>query len=181
MAELREITSEQLKKILEEHRKWVGTKGKLGKRADLGFANLQKADLRGANLQKANLLGADLQEADLGVANLQKANLINAKLQEAYLRGAKLQEAYLRGANLQGAYLFSADLQKAYLGNANLQGANLVGAVGLTVSQVKFAKSWDLAYYSDDFLKKLGLQPGHNESVKKKLAELAKKAAGTKK
>ncbi len=129
---LREVSPEELAKILEAHRKWVESEGKEGERANLYRANLQEADLRGAKLQ-----GADL-----------------------------------RGANLQGANL----------GGANLQGANLGGAKGLTASQVKKASRWNMAFYSDDFLRKLGLPPDHNQRVKKKLAELEKekKATGAK-
>ncbi len=96
--------------------------------------------------------------------------------------GKEGERADLVEANLQGAYLVEANLQGAFLVEANLQGAYLVGAKGLTASQVKEAKNWKLAFYSDDFLKKLGLPPDHNERVKKKLAELEKekKATGAK-
>ncbi len=126
------IPPEQLKKILEAHRKWVEPEGKEGERADLSGANLQGANLRGANLQEADLRWANLQEADLW------------------------------RASLQGAYLREAE--------------------GLTASQVKTARNWELAFYGDDFLKELGLPPDHNETVKKKLAEMEKekKATGAK-
>ncbi len=64
--------------------------------------------------------------------------------------------------------------ERADLFEANLQGATLVGAKGLTASQVKKAKNWKLAFYDGDFLKKLRLPPDHNERVIKKLAELEK-------
>ncbi len=72
--------------------------------------------------------------------------------------------------------------ERADLRGANLQEADLRGAKGLIASQVNIAKNWELAIYSDDFLKKFGLKPDHNESVKKKLAELEKekKATGAK-
>ena len=123
MAELREITQDELNEILEQHRKWVESEGKEGEKAELRMANLQEANLSGANLQGANLF------------------------------------------------------------RANLQGASIFIAKGLTVSQVKAAKNWELAFYSDDFLKELGLPPDHNKTLKKKLAELEKKEkdAATKK
>ncbi len=86
MAELREIGPEQLKEILEDHRKWVETwmkEEREGKRADL-----QKADLSGAYLE-----GANLQEAILVEAKLRGANLSGAKLQKADLRYARGLEA----------------------------------------------------------------------------------------
>ncbi len=156
---LREVSPKKLAKILEAHRMWVESEGKEGERADLNEANLQEAYLGEANLQGANLFEANLQGAKLDGANLYEANLYRANL----------SEANLLGANLQGATLLLA----------NLQGATVVGAKGLTASQVKAAKYWELAFYSDDFLTELGLPPDHNERVKKKLAELDKEKKAT--
>jgi hypothetical protein len=144
MADLREIPPERLKEILEVHRKWLESGGKEGKQADL-----RKANLRGVNLREANL-------------------------QEAYLIKADLQEANLVGANLQEATPYGANFQGAVLRDANLQGTKLLTTRGLTARQVKAAKKWELALYSDDFLKELGLPPDHNERVERKLAELEK-------
>ena len=185
----REIPQDELKKILEAHRKWVESEGKERERANLVDANLQKATLFKANLQKADLFKANLQGAglwraslqgaNLRGANLQKATLFKANLQMADLGGANLQEADLSDANLQGADLWRANLQKATLFKANLQGAYLREAEGLTASQVKTARNWELAFYGDDFLNELGLPPDHNERVKKKLAEREKEKKAT--
>ena len=80
----------KLRKILNEHKRWIETNQREGSRANLQGANLQRADLREANLQGANLQGA----------NLRRANL----------RGASLRRADLRGASLRGASLREADL-----------------------------------------------------------------------
>ncbi len=109
--------------------------------------------------------GREGEKKYLRKANLQGANMIKADLQEANLVGANLQEATPYGANYQGAVLR----------DANLQGTKLVTTRGLTARQVKAAKNWKLAFYSDDFLKELGLPPDHNERVGKELAELEKK------
>ena len=169
MAELREITQDELKEILEQHRKWVESEGEEGEKADLRAANLQEADLSGANLQKANLFDANLQEASLRIANLQEADLLDANLQKADLFDANLQEANLSRANLRGANL-GTDLTFGRIRD-------------LTAPQVKKAKNWELAFYEKDFLKELGLPPDHNKTLKKKLAELEKKEkeAATKK
>jgi len=66
VAELREITQDELKEILEQHRKWVESEGKEGEKAELRVANLQEADLFDANLQEANLSRANLWGANLG-------------------------------------------------------------------------------------------------------------------
>jgi uncharacterized protein YjbI with pentapeptide repeats len=116
--EYREIGEDELKQILNEHKKWVKSDGKEGKQADLQSANLQYYNLNGAILQKANLKEA----------NLQKANLSSANLQKAILRGAKLQKANLSGANLQKTFLYKADLEKAILNEASMIKANLYSA-----------------------------------------------------
>jgi uncharacterized protein YjbI with pentapeptide repeats len=107
----REISDEELQRILGDHKKWVEVEaedrtGLDRLRADLSRADLRKRDLRdtqlqGANLQGAKLLGAQLQGADLYEAQLQGANLRKAQLQKAYLREAQLRGAYLRGANFE--------------------------------------------------------------------------------
>ena len=89
---------DNLKKILEEHKKWLNRDG--GIRADLSRADLTEADLIGADLR-----GADLREADLTEADLIGADLRGADLREADLREADLREADLRGADLTRADL----------------------------------------------------------------------------
>ena len=54
----------QLKNVLELHRKWINDEPG-GKRANLWRANLRGAYLREADLREADLRGADLREADL--------------------------------------------------------------------------------------------------------------------
>ena len=93
----------ELKAILKDHKLWIQSDGKQGKRA-----YLQGTDLGDANLDGANLTGADLDGACLHGANLCNANLTDANLQFASLYGANLQGANLRGANLQDADLRDA-------------------------------------------------------------------------
>ena len=68
-AKLREVSEDELKRILAAHKKWVETDGKEGERADLSRTNLQdaalaRADLRGAVLTSAqNLTREQLDEA----------------------------------------------------------------------------------------------------------------------
>src|SRR5579872_5847722 len=132
------FSSEKLKSLLDDHKKWILTGGKEGSKAYLYGADLSGADLSGANLSGANLSGAylsgaylsgaDLSGAYLSGADLSKANLSGAYLYGANLSGAYLSGAYLSGADLSGAYLSGADLSKANLSGAYLYGANLSGA-----------------------------------------------------
>ena len=115
---------EQLKEVLDQHRKWL--RGEIsGKRANLTGVNLRGVNLSGEYLSGANLTGADLFDADLSGANLRGADLSGADLSGAYLFDANLSGADLSKANLTGAYLLDAHLLDANLSGANLSGADL--------------------------------------------------------
>ena len=111
---MREITQDELKEILEQHKLWLNDNTK-GCRANLSYAYLYNA-----NLSNANLSYAYLHNARLSNANLQNANLHNANLSNAYLHKADLSHADLSNANLSYAYLSNADLSRANLSNANI-------------------------------------------------------------
>jgi hypothetical protein len=148
---IKTYTPEELKAILELHRKWwYGEAG--GQQADLGGADLGGADLRSADLGGANLGGANLRSADLGGANLGGADLGGADLGGANLGGANLRSADLGGANLGGANLGGADLGGANLGGANLRSADLGGAnlrsadlggANLGGARLTFGETWE--------------------------------------
>ena len=113
------MKDEELREILEKHRKWLNNEDG-GERADLHGTDLQEADLRRANLQEADLHGtclrwASLQGANLWGANLQEADLTTADLNIACLHGTCLRRASLQGANLHGTDLRRADLRGANL------------------------------------------------------------------
>ena len=123
------MTSEEIKKVLDLHKKWLNNEQSGGRAnlsgADLREANLSGANLRGADLCKANLSWAELSEANLSWANLSGADLHRADLHRADLSGADLRGANLREANLHEANLSEANLSWAELSKANLSGANL--------------------------------------------------------
>ena len=93
----------ELKAILKDHKLWIQSDGKQGKRASLQGVNLQGANLHGANLYGANLTGADLEDASLYGANLQGVNLRGANL-----RGAKFTTNFKKIGWFYGA-TFSED------------------------------------------------------------------------
>ena len=68
------MTSEEIKKVLELHKKWLNNKQN-GERANLREANLHEANLSGANLRGADLRWAELRAANLSGANLRGADL----------------------------------------------------------------------------------------------------------
>ncbi len=140
---MRRVTGEELRLVLEQHRLWVESGGKVGSRAnlsrcDLSGENLEGAMLSGAkllgcNLSKARLIAADLSgsylaNADLSQAELSLANLTNARLTDARLVKAELHHANLSGAYLDRADLSNADLRHATLFQADMHKILLVGA-----------------------------------------------------
>jgi hypothetical protein len=118
LANGRVINRADLDRILQAHKKWVGSFGKRGKKADLRGAELYGADLSKAGLVVANLSGADLRWADLRGAELYRADLSRAYLTWANLSGADLRWANLSKANLEGANLSKANLEEANLSGA---------------------------------------------------------------
>jgi len=91
---MKEITKDELEKILKDHKDWLADKTK-GKRADLHNADLSNADLSNADLSNANLRYADLRYADLRYADLRYADLHLSNLSYADLRYANLSYANL--------------------------------------------------------------------------------------
>ena len=126
MNELREITREELYKVLYYHKRWHATHGKEGERADLSYTDLRYVDLLWymytnsmmyVDLEYANLRGANLTHAGLYRVKLFHADLKDADLSYADLRHAVLRCSDLAFANLAGADLKGADLQNANLTN----------------------------------------------------------------
>ena len=86
MKELRKISEDELKRILDDHKLWLQSNESKGKRADLSDADLMGADLKDAVLHDANLRRADLRRADLDRANLTTADLTGASLRTGWVR-----------------------------------------------------------------------------------------------
>jgi uncharacterized protein YjbI with pentapeptide repeats len=144
---------------------------------DLKRADLKKAALQGAILKNANLRGTDLSFADLSGADFHKANLVLTHLGAANLTEADFSGANLCDANLSEANLCAANFSDAVLVGALFQGADLnktrleENIKDLSPSQVKTAKNWECAFYSEAILDRLGLPPDHNQTLRKEMEE----------
>jgi uncharacterized protein YjbI with pentapeptide repeats len=137
-----------IKEIIAEHRVWVNTLGREGKRADLVGLNLSNVVLDGvqlqaASLQKALLDGASFENGVFTMSDLSDSNACGASFVKADCRGVNFSMSRLDSANMQYADFSSmpisrsinptywpanfsgANLQHAYLRGANLQGAHL--------------------------------------------------------
>ena len=160
---------------------WLNLEGTHLEGANLSSSNLTKANLMRSSLKNAYLHGAILDNADFEQADLDFAVLRDANLKDANLYGAQLCDSDLSSASLQGAMLSNADLRNADLQDANLRGARLAKSnllfadlrqtKEITIDQLKEALNWNLAKYSPDLIKSLGLPPKHNKNVKEKNLE----------
>ncbi len=113
MAELRKISENELKKILEDHKTWLESDGEKGVRADLSDTNLSNANLRGANLSHADLrnvyLGSTwISHVNLSMADLSFANFILVDLRHANLENASLLFTRFSDTNLENSIFSGA-------------------------------------------------------------------------
>ena len=111
------MTQEQLNEVLKQHKVWLDSDGKEGKRAVLRYTDLTCVDLTGSDLTGADLTGADLSGLNLRYTNLSDVDLTGAVLRNADLRFADLTEANLIDIDLTdtGIHLFEGpDYQAIY-------------------------------------------------------------------
>ena len=95
-SELTRLDPQDLSVLLAEHRLWLQTAGREGKRAEL-----RRCDLSGLNLE-----AADLRHADLRDSRLEGTRLINSRLNFADLSGTThLLPHQLAGADVSGIKL----------------------------------------------------------------------------
>jgi hypothetical protein len=124
-------------KFVEQHYRWLHTRGREGKRGVFENARLSQLVLATTTFREADFAGADLSGADLSHCDLRRANLRGANLSGARLRGANLRGADLYQADLYKADLRGADLKYARLAGANLREASLLATIGLTFQQIE--------------------------------------------
>lgn len=151
--------------------------------SNLGKASFWQSDLEDVNLAHADLSGAIMLDVNLTRANLngviwEKTVYTNKTLfpdgfnldgRHMYLvapgvdlsgidlSGVNLLIAPLKNAQLCGVNLGDSILERTDLTGANISNANFRGAKCLTVSQIKSAKNWQMAFFDDEFCKELGL------------------------
>lgn len=135
---MKNITKEELDRVLENHKLWLDTKGKEGKRADLSFTDLRKFTFSKKNLSYVNLEGACLvnswlYETKLCFTNLKNSNLSGSNLEYTDLRGSNLSNSILRnvffkGTNLKCAIFSDADLSFSTFKDVDMQFSNLTNS-----------------------------------------------------
>lgn len=135
---------------------------------NLNYINLNKSNLNSANISNSTLIDVVLEDARLNQTNFENSNLNHANLRGAYATGANFNEAFLIRADMEnsflikssfkGAFLMEANLKNSYLmgadfENASLYKADLTNVKGLTIEQLKSAKTLYLAKFDAEFIK----------------------------
>lgn len=126
-----------IEKILSEHRIWLRSFGRLGRRASLFGAKLEARNLRRRMLRDAGFEAALLSNADFSCADLRRANLAGAQMVGVNLSDACFRFSDLREADLREANLCNTDLRGADLRRTNLRGVNLTRTSGLMFRQIE--------------------------------------------
>jgi uncharacterized protein YjbI with pentapeptide repeats len=116
-----------LTEILRQHKIWLDSEGREGKRANLSSEDLRQADLRGADLRSVNMRGAMLDNLDVRGANFEDADLAEASLRYMHAPKVSFQRANFAGTNCEGAVFDGADLSYSEALSANFAHAHLQG------------------------------------------------------
>lgn len=137
--------------------------------ATLTNADFTNADLTDARLNRATLTGADFTGATLTEVVAFEVSAQNVNFTGANLTEAVFSYSFSTSSNLSGAKFVRANLTKADLSYATLMGADFTDAVimgadfghtGLTLSQLRFTKSYTDRNLSGVGLEGLGLSGG---------------------
>ena len=138
--EYREISEEELERILENHKKWLETENKNdGKQAIFLYDNLTKVHFDDANLNKAEFIRAKLKNINLKGAQLFRANFFQATLEEVSLDDTNLQESNFSEATLKNSYFNKAKCHNANFYKANFINVAFDGIKGLSTAKLQYA------------------------------------------
>ena len=136
-------------------------------KTNLNYVNLKDSNLNSADLNNSFLIETNLSNTRLNQTNLENSNLNQANMTGAYANGANFKDAYLIKTNLQGAFLIKTNFVNAFLMEADLRGSYVTGAdfddaslykadlrevKGLTIDQLRKAKTLYLARFDEEVM-----------------------------
>lgn len=134
---------------------------------NINYVNLKGSNMNSANISNSSLIDVVLENARLNQTNFENSNLNSANMRGAYASGAIFKDAFLIKADMENSFLIKTNFKGAFLMEANLRGAYLMGAdfenaslykadfrgvKGLTIDQLKVAKTLFLAKFDPEFL-----------------------------
>lgn len=134
---------------------------------NINYINLKGSNMNSANISNSSMIDVVLENARLNQTNFENSNLNHADLKGAYASGAIFKDAYLIKADMRNSFLIKTNFNGAFLMEANLNGSYLMGAdfenaslykadlrnvKGLTIEQLKVAKTLYLAEFDPEFV-----------------------------
>jgi uncharacterized protein YjbI with pentapeptide repeats len=134
-------------------------------RLDLSGSDLANSELSHLVLAGADFSGAKLSNCKALFSDFNHANFNNADLSDCVI-ASTIDDASFAGANLEGA-IVAGKVSRAKFADANLRLSIWIGADLVQPADIKAAKNWEIAFYSDKDLAALGLPPDHNDQLLK--------------
>ncbi|HET8860395.1 pentapeptide repeat-containing protein [Marivirga sp.] len=134
-------------------------------KTNMSHVNLSGSNLNSSNFSHANAIECNFSKTRANQTNFENAKMNQANFEGAFASGANFKDAFLIKANFKNAFLIKSDFSNAYLMEADLSNchltgasfdeaslykANLKGAEGITVDQLKNVKTLYLAELDDD-------------------------------
>lgn len=143
------IKTNELNKILEDHRLWLNGEG--GKRADLSNANLSGAILFDVNLSSANLCDANISNSDL--SNI-KTNMYTI----GYDLACPEEGSFIGYKKANGCIVKLLILEDAKRSSATDECCRCDKAKVLEIENIKTGEKLDYvySYYDDEFIYEVG-------------------------
>lgn len=113
----------QLSKIINEHREWLNTDGKSGKKAYLSNLMLQRLELK-----KIDLSEADIETAALELSKLNSVDFTKANMQSSQLCYSSLDKVSFNYANLRFSNFSNSDIRFSTFHHTNLKNSTFIGS-----------------------------------------------------
>lgn len=135
----KKIGSKTLRKILDDHRLYVESNRREGKKADLSGQ-----DLHGIDFSGENLFGADLSHSDISQTKCENTIFWGADISNSVLWEGDFRYSCLIGCNLSGSDLSRANFSHATMCGANLKEANFRDA-NFTSADMSYVNMRDCA------------------------------------
>jgi hypothetical protein len=135
--EYREISKEELDRILDNHEKWLASGGEKGERAELRGYNFKNADFFGRDLRKIYIESSDLRKIKFTGINLKESAFIDVNLKEANFWDCDLTGSSLQLSDLSNTIMWGAKVKNAYLKEVNLKSSKLNNIEGLSTAQIQ--------------------------------------------
>jgi uncharacterized protein YjbI with pentapeptide repeats len=137
--EYREISEEELEKILDDHEIWLATEGEEGTNAELMGYDLKEANFSGRKLRKIFVESSDLRGQKFIDFDLKETLFLEVNFQGATFWNSDMSGANFQRSDLSNAKLWRAKLNDANLSDVNLQNSELHYIKGLSTAKIQHA------------------------------------------